>query len=147
MTSGSKGYHLRVFVPGGIDYQDAVVVTRGLSALAAHATPELFTTAFRKDERAERVFLDWMRNAPYSTSVAPFSLRARAGAPIAAPITWDLLDAVAPNGVTIHNWEEFEMSDAWTGSSEAVPGGLSERVATGLDDQGITLEPFDRFRS
>ena len=147
MTSGSKGYHLRVPVPGGIEHQDAVTVTRGLSALAAVESPELFTMAFRKDERGDRVFLDWMRNAPYSTSVAPFSLRARAGAPVAAPITWDLLEIVAPDEVSIDNWEEFGMADAWAGSAPAGPGNLASRVGSHLEDKGITLEPFDRFRS
>jgi bifunctional non-homologous end joining protein LigD len=54
----------------------------------AHRTVEA-----RKDKRGGRVYLDIMRNAYAQTAVAPYSVRARAGAPVATPLEWDELDA------------------------------------------------------
>ena len=83
MTSGSKGYHLRAKLKPTVDIEDVGLMTRGIAALACEEHPDLMTLAFRKADRGDRVFVDWMRNTPRSTSVAPWSLRARPGAPVA----------------------------------------------------------------
>lgn len=54
--------------------------------------PDRLTTAVREDRRGDRLFLDTGRNAYARTAVAPWSLRARPGAPVAAPLTWEQLD-------------------------------------------------------
>ena len=147
MTSGSNGYHLRARPTGGIEASEAATVTRGLSALAAHTHPDLMTLEFKKVDRKGRVFVDWLRNAPYSTSVAPWSLRARSGAPVAAPIEWSQLAEVDPDGVRFTDALDLIDSDplATTPSLDFEP--VVEQVESALADAAIVLEPFDRFRS
>ena len=147
MTSGSNGYHLRTALEPTLRSDQAAVVARGTAALAAEAHPELMTLAFRKKDRGDRVFVDWLRNAPYSTSVVPWSLRARPGAPVAVPIAWDEIDEVDPNGVKLSDARGRFDLDPWEGHHASDLTALPERVERALDDAGIELEPFDRFRS
>ena len=147
MTSGSNGYHLRARLEPMLSFGQAAAVTRGTAALAARTHPDLMTLAFRKRERGDRVFVDWLRNAPYSTSVAPWSLRARAGAPVAVPIAWDELESFAPNAVGLREAAgRFEI-DPWADHEGADLLAISDRVDGALSDAGIELEAFDRFRS
>lgn len=147
MTSGSKGYHLRTKVDPPVEWETTARIARGTAALAAAKEPDLMTLEFRKSERGERVFIDWLRNAPYSTSVAPWSLRARSGAPVATPITWDEVGDVAPDGVRLPEVADRLGSDPWSGMSAVDLGPISADVESKLAGSGIALEPFDRFRS
>lgn len=147
MTSGSNGYHLRAQARPRVEATSGAVIARGTAALAAAAHPDLMTLAFRKKDRGERVFVDWLRNAPYSTSVVPWSLRPRAGAPVAVPISWDEVHDIDPNGITlsavpnrfrVHPWDDHEPVDF-----SAIEGQVEQTLAAAE----IELEPFDRFRS
>ncbi|MGH8871080.1 MAG: non-homologous end-joining DNA ligase [Acidimicrobiia bacterium] len=147
MTSGSKGYHLRTRLKPTLDTESVALIARGTAALAAESHDDLMTVAFRKADRGERVFIDWMRNRPLSTSVVPFSLRPKPGAPVASPLAWDELDHVAPDQIQLSSIEERLGNDPW---AKAKPTDLTpalERVQQALSDGGIELEPFDRFRS
>lgn len=147
MTSGSNGYHLRARLDGSTDSGTAARVARGTAALAAAAYPDEMTLAFRKADRGERVFVDWLRNSPYSTSVVPWSLRARPGAPVATPISWDELDDVDPDGFVLAEALERLDTDPWGDPPEQGLEPIAEVVDGALSDAGIELEPFDRFRS
>jgi len=147
MTSGSNGYHLRTALEPTLRSDQAAVVARGTAALAAEAHPDLMTLAFRKKDRGDRVFVDWLRNAPYSTSVVPWSLRARPGAPVAVPIDWDEIDDVDPNSVKMADVPGRFDRDPWETLEGVDLSSLPERVESALDEVGIELEPFDRFRS
>lgn len=147
MTSGSKGYHLRARVGRPVDWETAVLVARGIAALAASSEPDLMTLEFRKSERGERVFVDWLRNAPYATSVAPWSLRARSGAPVATPISWEELDGLAPDEVRMPDVPDRLGSDPWAGMPPVDLVEASGKVEDELVGSGIVLDPFDRFRS
>lgn len=147
MTSGSKGYHLRARLDSETHWEDVAHIARALAALAAADNEDIMTLAFRKSERGERVFVDWLRNAPYSTSVAPWSLRARKGAPVATPLRWDELDKVAPDDVGLVSIDQRLDAEPWKDAEAVDMGGLREQIDAELDDAGITLEPFDRFRS
>ena len=63
----------------------------------AEQDPDLLTTAPRKDRRGDRIFLDVNRNAYGQTSVAPYSLRSRPGAPVATPLDWSELGRATPD--------------------------------------------------
>ena len=63
--------------------------------------PELYTTNMSKQKRRNKIFIDWLRNKKGSTSVAPYSLRARDNASVSMPIAWSELDKIAPNEITI----------------------------------------------
>lgn len=147
MTSGSNGYHLRSRLVPTTEAETVARIARGTAALAAAAHPDEMTLAFRKSDRGDRVFVDWLRNAPYSTSVVPWSLRARPGAPVAVPIDWEELDDIDPNGVKLSVVEERFGRDPWSGAEPQDFGETAELIDAALADAGVQLEPFDRFRS
>ncbi|HEX6306004.1 MAG TPA: hypothetical protein VFZ76_17530, partial [Anaerolineales bacterium] len=62
--------------------------------------PDDYTTEVRKNKRQGRLFLDYLRNAYAQTSVAPYAVRAKPGAPVATPITWDELGDPSLNSQT-----------------------------------------------
>jgi DNA primase len=105
------------------------------------------TVAFRKADRGDRVFVDWMRNTPRSTSVAPWSLRPRPGAPVATPITWDELESIGPDGVGLKSVDQRLEDDPWGKPNLIDLSPAVESVQSALVEAGIELEPFDRFRS
>jgi bifunctional non-homologous end joining protein LigD len=147
MTSGSNGYHLRARLVPDVDAGSVAQIARGTGALAEAAHPDTMTLAFRKAGRGRRVFVDWMRNGPYQTSVVPWSLRARSGAPVAVPIAWDELDDIDPNGVrSLDIASRFDL-DPWHDIRDHDLKPVATDVDKALDAAGIELEPFDRFRS
>ncbi|GAA3606785.1 DNA polymerase domain-containing protein [Microlunatus ginsengisoli] len=100
-TSGSKGLH--VFVPlAAAEPADVAAATRALAARAERLDPDLATTAFVRDERAGKVFLDSTR-AGGATVVAAYSPRVRPGVPVSFPVAWTDLDAISPRDFTIGN--------------------------------------------
>jgi bifunctional non-homologous end joining protein LigD len=147
MTSGSKGYHLRAQVQPSLEVETVSMIARGTAALAAAAHDDLLTLAFRKSDRGDRVFVDWMRNTSRSTTVVPWSLRPRSGAPVAVPLDWEELGSVAPDQVRLSEIEERLGSDPWAKSKPIDLAPVAELVEQSLEDQGIELEPIDRFRS
>jgi bifunctional non-homologous end joining protein LigD len=100
-TSGAKGVH--VFVPIGdqTSSHDAAAATRAIAARAARLEPEIATTAFVKDERGGKVFVDSTRVGG-ATVVAAYSPRARPGVPVSFPVGWEELDDVRPADFTVH---------------------------------------------
>jgi len=90
-TTGSRGVHVVVPVRGDTDFDDARQFARDVADLVAADDPAHRTTQARKDKRGHRVYLDIMRNAYAQTAVAPYSVRARRGAPVATPLEWDEL--------------------------------------------------------
>ncbi len=128
-----------------LDIEAAAAMARGVAALASAEHDDLMTVAFLKKERGNRVFVDWLRNAPYSTSVAPWSLRARPGAPVATPLTWEQVPEVDPDG--IHLGEATDVDpDPWADAGSADLTDAAAAVERAVADAGIVLEPFDRFR-
>jgi bifunctional non-homologous end joining protein LigD len=100
-TSGAKGLH--VFVPiEDAPVEDAAAATRALAARAERLDPALATTAFIREDRGGRVFLDSTR-AGGATVVAAYSPRARPGSPVSFPVAWDDLDRVRPADFTVRN--------------------------------------------
>jgi bifunctional non-homologous end joining protein LigD len=146
MTSGSKGYHLRTRVASTLDAQEVAGVARGIAALGAAAHPDLLTLAFLKKERGDRVFVDWLRNAPYSTAVAPWSLRPRDGAPVAAPLDWGEVETIDPDQVRIEDAPSRLDDDPWEDMPVLDIAPAVALVNAALEGAGILLEPFDRFR-
>jgi bifunctional non-homologous end joining protein LigD len=92
MTSGSRGYHVVVALRRRADYETVRAFARRLAELAAAREPGLFTTEQRKAKRGGRILIDVMRNAFGHTSVAPYAVRARPGAPVATPLHWEELE-------------------------------------------------------
>lgn len=99
-TSGAKGLHLVVPLAAPVGIDAAFAATRALCARAAALGPDVATTAFIRDDRGGRVFLDPTR-AGGATLVAAYSPRARPGLPVSFPVPWDDLDDVTPARFTV----------------------------------------------
>ncbi len=91
MTTGSRGLHIIVPLSGDADFEEVRAFAQDVAAKLAERDPDRLTTAVRKAAREGRLFLDTGRNAYAQTAVAPYSIRAKRGAPVATPITWDQL--------------------------------------------------------
>jgi bifunctional non-homologous end joining protein LigD len=98
-TSGAKGVH--IFVPiTGADAEAAAAASRAIAARAERLDPALATTAFIRDDRGGKVFLDSTR-AGGATVAAVYSPRVRPGTPVSFPLPWDELDSVTPADFTV----------------------------------------------
>ncbi len=131
-TSGAKGLH--VFVPiRGADAESAAAATRAIAQHAERIDPAVATTAFLKDERQGKVFIDATRSGG-ATVVAAYSPRARPGTTVSFPVGWDELDDVEPRDFTIRNVPDLVGDgDPWTaalGEAQALPADL---VAAGRE--------------
>ncbi|MFV0132758.1 non-homologous end-joining DNA ligase [Streptomyces sp. HMX87] len=117
MTTGSRGLHVVVPVDGKHDFDEVRRFARDVADALAAAHPRTLTTAARKKDRGGRLYLDVQRNAYAQTAVAPFTVRARPGAPVAAPITWDQLDdpALHARRWTIADAVEQARTNPWAG--------------------------------
>jgi bifunctional non-homologous end joining protein LigD len=104
-STGSRGLHVTIPLKPEVDFDAVRSFARQLAEIVAREDPKHRTTAQRKTERGGRVFLDTNRNAYAQTAVAPYAVRARFGAPVAIPISWDELSqrTFRPDGVTIRN--------------------------------------------
>ncbi|HWW10244.1 MAG TPA: non-homologous end-joining DNA ligase [Candidatus Acidoferrales bacterium] len=112
-TSGSKGLH--VFVPvTRASHEDVAAAARGIAARVEQLDPELATTAFMKDQRGGKVFIDATRVGG-ATVAAAYSPRVRARVPVSFPVNWDELDRVTPTDFTIHTAPRLAAErPAWT---------------------------------
>ncbi|HEX5183417.1 MAG TPA: non-homologous end-joining DNA ligase [Allosphingosinicella sp.] len=90
-TTGGKGLHVVAPVEPTADWKSVKSFARGVSAGMAADAPGRYLTKVSKAERTGRIFIDYLRNDPTSTAVAPYSTRARPGAPVATPLRWDEL--------------------------------------------------------
>ncbi len=88
-TTGSKGLHVQVPLNGREEFDPVREFAREVAEVLAAAEPDLVTVEQRKDARHGPVYADIMRNAYAQTAVAAYSVRARPGAPVATPVSWD----------------------------------------------------------
>jgi bifunctional non-homologous end joining protein LigD len=100
-TSGSKGVHVFVPLSNRVTIEEAAAATRALAARAERLDPDVATTAFIREDRGDKVFLDSTRSGG-ATVVAAYSPRVRPGVPVSFPVGWDDLDRIVPGGFTIH---------------------------------------------
>ena len=81
--------------------------------------PDRYTSNMSKKKRKGKIYVDYQRNGRGATSVAPYSLRARKGATVSMPISWDQVDSIAPGDVTLTTALDFmSKKDPWEGILE-----------------------------
>ena len=100
-TSGAKGVHVMVPIDTHAPIEDVAAATRALAARAERLDPALATTAFIRQDRKGKVFLDSTR-AGGATVVAAYSPRVRPCLPVSFPVAWEDLDRVEPGDFTVH---------------------------------------------
>ncbi len=100
-TSGAKGVHVFVPIDDSVAMEDAAAATRAIAARAERLDPKIATTAFMKEDRGGKVFVDSTRVGG-ATVVAAYSPRVRPGTPVSFPVAWDELDGVTPADFTVH---------------------------------------------
>ncbi len=104
MSTGSKGLHVAVPITKNLEFGEVKEFAKKTAHILADGYPDDYTVEVRKNKRRNRIFLDYLRNEYAQTSVAPYSLRAKKGAPIAAPLSWEELDSFKdPSSINIEN--------------------------------------------
>lgn len=123
-TTGSKGLHVQVPLNGSEDFDSVRDFARQVAERLAAAEPGLVTIEQRRESRRGLIYADIMRNAYAQTAVAPYSVRARPGAPVAAPLHWaEVADpGLSPRRFTLRNLADrlaqlSEAGDPWAGMS------------------------------
>jgi bifunctional non-homologous end joining protein LigD len=150
IATGSKGYHVVAAIVPSIDAEELGLAMQQLGALLAAKYPDEMTIAFRIALRGERVFVDWLRNRTLATVIAPYSLRAKPRATVAAPLSWDELATTDPDAFTIADVDRLldrpdSLAELATAPLDAAPFIASVNAA--FERSGLVLEVFDRFRS
>jgi len=90
-TTGSRGVHVHVPLRRDAGFERVKPIARQLAEELLDNCPAIATLEHRKQKRGDRVFIDYLRNDYGMTAIAPYSLRALKGAPVATPISWDEL--------------------------------------------------------
>lgn len=150
VATGSKGYHVVAPIAPTTPWDTVALTLQKLGAWLAHAHPDTLTIAFRVKARDGKVFVDWLRNAPMATVVAPYGLRARPRASVATPIAWDELDAIAPDAFTIRDTDALLARPDPLADLARAPadfGAVAARIEDAFADAKLVVERFDRFRS
>jgi DNA ligase D len=144
-TTGNRGIHVYVRL---LPRWDSIQVRRAAVAAArelARRNPTLITDAWWKEERGERIFIDFNQNAPHKTIFGAWSVRARPGAQVSTPFAWDELDAIHPDDLTIDTVPPrvAEHGDPWA-TTETDPQSLEPLLEMSARDlaSGLTDAPW-----
>ncbi|MFL5457481.1 MAG: non-homologous end-joining DNA ligase [Myxococcales bacterium] len=150
VATGSKGYHVVAPIRPTASSEAIASAAQKFAALLTAKHGDDLTIVFRVALRGERVFVDWLRNTPLATVVAPYSLRARPRATVATPLGWEELETTDPDAFTIGDLDRLlERPDALSqlASAPGDPQRFVSAVEAEFAASGLVLQPFDRFRS
>jgi bifunctional non-homologous end joining protein LigD len=118
-TSGSKGFHIVVPLDAGAGFDDVASFAHAVGSVLVTRDPGNLTQEFSKKDRGGRIYVDTGRNGYSATFAAVYGVRAKPGAPVSAPCTWEELErgAVAPRTFTLRSMAAriAEVSDLWSG--------------------------------
>jgi len=116
-TSGSKGFHIAVPLDGKMETGSVAGFAHAVGTLLVARDPAHLTQEFHKKDRGKRILIDTGRNGYSATFAAVYAVRARPGAPISAPCTWDELESgdVEPQTFTLRNIADRvgDVGDLW----------------------------------
>ena len=127
-TSGGRGVHIYVRIERRWTFTDVRHAAIAFGRELERRLPDEVTTKWWKEERGERIFVDYNQNARDRTIASAYSVRPRPGAPVSAPVSWDELPEVAPEDFTV----------------ETMPARFAEvgdRHAD-IDDAAFSLQPL-----
>lgn len=134
-TTGGRGLHVHVALDRQAGFDQVLQFTHGVATVLASRHPDVITTEQRKDKRGERIYADVQRNGYAQLVVAPYSVRARPGAPVATPLSWSEVEdaGLEPGQFTISTIRARlqRADDPWVGFTRATHGltRASQRLA------------------
>jgi DNA ligase D-like protein (predicted polymerase) len=135
-TSGAKGVHVFVPIDDDPPPEDTAAATRAIAARAERLDPAIATTAFIREDRGGKVFVDSTRVGG-ATVVAAFSPRVRPGVPVSFPVSWDDLDDVTPADFTVHTALDLLAAGAGASWVEDMPA--PQRLGADLIAEGHAI--------
>jgi bifunctional non-homologous end joining protein LigD len=139
-TSGAKGLHVFVPIEAQATIDDVAAATRAIAARAERLDPALATTAYVREDRGGKVFLDSTR-AGGATVVSAYSPRIRPGVPVSFPVAWGELDRVTPADFTVHTAARLIAErDPWADQPRP------QQLGSDLIDEGRAI-PVARVRA
>src|SRR5699024_9493477 len=100
-TSGGRGIHIYVRIEPRWSFTEVRHAALAFGRELERRMPGRVTTKWWKEERGERVFIDYSQNARDRTIASPYSVRARPGAPVSAPLSWDEVGECRPEDFTV----------------------------------------------
>ena len=127
-TSGGRGLHIYVRIAPRWTFIDVRHAAIAFARALERRLPDQVTTSWWKEERGERIFIDFNQNARDRTIASAYSIRPRPGAPVSAPLAWDELPDVAPEDFTV----------------ATMPARFAQRgdVHAAIDDAEYSLQPL-----
>jgi DNA ligase D len=119
-TTGNRGLHVYVRLEPRWDSYEVRSAAVALARELERRSPHLITAAWWKEERGRRVFVDYNQNAPHKTVFGVWSVRARPGAQVSAPLAWGEINTIHPGELTIASVPArlAAAGDPWAGMSE-----------------------------
>ena len=113
-TSGGKGYHVVVPLNAKVTWKTARLIAKNIAELMEARWPNKYTSNMKKSKRKGKIFIDWVRNTKGATSVAPYSLRIRKKLTVSMPISWNELDKIKPDEITMEEAiKRLKRKDPW----------------------------------
>jgi bifunctional non-homologous end joining protein LigD len=137
-TSGGKGLHVIAPLARRSDWEEVKSFARAVAERIARTDPRRYIAEMNKARRRGKIYIDYLRNGRGATSIAPYSTRARSGAPVSTPLFWDELSpAIGPDHFTVENlparldnlridpWEGF------FGTRQSITAGMMRKLGIG----------------
>jgi bifunctional non-homologous end joining protein LigD len=121
-TTGGKGLHVVTPLRPEAAWSECAEFSRVLAEAIARQHPDEYLTEASKAARKGKIFIDWLRNVRGATSIAAYSTRAKSGAPVSVPVTWEELPKTRPDQytvVTLPRRLASQTKDPWTGYEKA----------------------------
>jgi bifunctional non-homologous end joining protein LigD len=133
LVTGGKGVHVVAPLTRRAEWPEVKAFARGFAQLLANEFPNRFLAQASKAKREGRIFIDWLRNERSASAIAPYSTRAKKGAPVATPVSWDELKSLqAANTFRIGDMEKrMAKPDPWAeaaGWRQSITGKLLKSV-------------------
>jgi DNA ligase D len=140
-TTGNRGIHVYVRLAPRWDSIEVRAAAVAVARALARRRPDLITDAWWKEERGDRVFIDFNQNAPHKTVFGAWSARARPGAQVSTPFSWEELDEIDVDSLTIATVPSrvAEHGDPWAWA-DAEPQSLEPLLALSERDLGSGLQ-------
>ncbi|WGW12132.1 non-homologous end-joining DNA ligase [Saxibacter everestensis] len=144
-TSGNRGLHVYARIRPQWEFQEVRHAVIGIARELERRLPKLVTSAWWKEERGEKVFVDFNQANRDRTIASAYSPRPLPGAPVSMPVRWESLADIQPSAFTVRTVPEILAAegDAWAGMDEAV-GGIDAALGLWETDlaNGLGEMPF-----